>query len=101
MASLKDTERLTAERLGFEEGVVCRLAMGSIPKVSLKLYLYFVLFATSFSYCFPQKIPESVFNRFYVTLMLHDLWNEVPVFEVSQKYQVSFCEGNFSSLIEK
>ncbi|KAJ8931770.1 hypothetical protein NQ314_015302 [Rhamnusium bicolor] len=36
-----------------------------------------------------KNVPERVINRFYVTLMLYDLWNEMPVFEVSEKYQIS------------
>nr|XP_023023772.1 helicase POLQ-like [Leptinotarsa decemlineata] len=37
-----------------------------------------------------KNVPERVINRFYVTLMIYDLWNEMPVFKVSEKYQVSF-----------
>ncbi|KAJ8984879.1 hypothetical protein NQ317_002719 [Molorchus minor] len=36
-----------------------------------------------------KNISERVLNRFYVTLMLYDLWNEMPVFQVSEKYQIS------------
>ncbi|KAJ8958309.1 hypothetical protein NQ318_017455 [Aromia moschata] len=36
-----------------------------------------------------KNVSERVLNRFYVTLMLYDLWNEVPVFQVSEKYQIS------------
>jgi POLQ-like helicase len=34
-------------------------------------------------------VPERVLNRFFVTLILHDLWNEKSVFEVSEKYQIN------------
>ncbi|CAG9822832.1 unnamed protein product [Phaedon cochleariae] len=36
-----------------------------------------------------KNIPERVLNRFYVTLMLYDLWNGIPVFQVSEKYQIN------------
>ncbi|XP_008190461.2 helicase POLQ-like isoform X1 [Tribolium castaneum] len=36
-----------------------------------------------------RNVPERVLNRFYLTLMLYDLWNETPVFEVSEKFQVN------------
>ncbi|CAH0552619.1 unnamed protein product [Brassicogethes aeneus] len=36
-----------------------------------------------------KNVSERVINRFYVTLMLYDLWNETPVFEVSEKYQIN------------
>nr|CAI5857119.1 unnamed protein product [Callosobruchus analis] len=36
-----------------------------------------------------KNVPERVINRFYVTLMLYDLWNEMPVFQVSEKYQIT------------
>lgn len=61
----------------------------------VRFYLY------SVNFYFPQKIPDSVFNRFYVTLMLYDLWNEIPVFEVSQKYQVSLFEVNCNFSIDR
>ncbi|XP_044259159.1 helicase POLQ-like [Tribolium madens] len=36
-----------------------------------------------------KSVPERVLNRFYLTLMLYDLWNEIPIFEVSEKFQVN------------
>ncbi|RZC43124.1 helicase POLQ-like [Asbolus verrucosus] len=36
-----------------------------------------------------KNVPERVLNRFYLTLMLHDLWNEKSVFAVSEKFQVN------------
>nr|CAH7726866.1 unnamed protein product [Callosobruchus chinensis] len=36
-----------------------------------------------------KNVPERIINRFYVTLMLYDLWNEMPVFQVSEKYQIT------------
>ncbi|XP_074030719.1 mutagen-sensitive 301 isoform X2 [Leptinotarsa decemlineata] len=36
-----------------------------------------------------KNVPERVINRFYVTLMIYDLWNEMPVFKVSEKYQIN------------
>ncbi|KAH0813157.1 hypothetical protein GEV33_009636 [Tenebrio molitor] len=36
-----------------------------------------------------NTVPERVLNRFFVTLILHDLWNEKSVFEVSEKYQIN------------
>lgn len=35
------------------------------------------------------EISERVMNRFYVTLMLYDLWNEMSVYEVAVKYEVN------------
>ncbi|CAG9859361.1 unnamed protein product [Phyllotreta striolata] len=35
------------------------------------------------------SVPKRVINRFYLTLMLYDLWNEVPVFTVAEKFQVN------------
>ncbi|XP_044758071.1 helicase POLQ-like [Coccinella septempunctata] len=35
-----------------------------------------------------KTVSERVLNRFYLTLMLYDLWNEMPVFEAAEKYGV-------------
>ncbi|XP_013161542.1 PREDICTED: helicase POLQ-like [Papilio xuthus] len=34
-------------------------------------------------------VPEQVLNRFYVAMMLYDLWKQVPFAEVADKYCVS------------
>ncbi|XP_063926128.1 helicase POLQ-like isoform X2 [Zophobas morio] len=36
-----------------------------------------------------KNVSERILNRFYLTLMLYDLWNEKPVFEVSEKFQIN------------
>jgi len=35
------------------------------------------------------EVPLRVLNRFYVTLMLYDLWNEMPLCDVARKYEVN------------
>ncbi|XP_018331856.1 helicase POLQ-like [Agrilus planipennis] len=35
-----------------------------------------------------KTVSENVLTRFYVSLMLYDLWNGMPVFDVSEKYQI-------------
>ncbi|XP_053599806.1 helicase POLQ-like [Plodia interpunctella] len=35
------------------------------------------------------NVPESVLNRFYLALMLHDLWKQIPFHEVADKYNIS------------
>ncbi|KAJ1529775.1 hypothetical protein ONE63_006521 [Megalurothrips usitatus] len=36
-----------------------------------------------------KTVPQVVVDRFFVTLMLYDLWNQKTVWDVSNKYQVS------------
>ncbi|XP_050312718.1 helicase POLQ-like isoform X1 [Anthonomus grandis grandis] len=67
LTHLNEKELQTARVLGFDEGVVVKMATGKVSK----------------------QISEKVLNRFYVTLMLYDLWNETPVFKVSEKYQIN------------
>lgn len=35
-----------------------------------------------------KSVPEQIVNRFYLTLLLHDLWQEIPIFQAAEKYQV-------------
>ncbi|KAL3278268.1 hypothetical protein HHI36_013603 [Cryptolaemus montrouzieri] len=35
-----------------------------------------------------KNVPERVLNRFFLTLILYDLWNEMPIFDAAQKYRV-------------
>ncbi|XP_066141464.1 helicase POLQ-like [Euwallacea fornicatus] len=67
LTHLNERELQTSRILGFDESVTLKMATGQIPK----------------------QIPEKILNRFYVTLMLYDLWNEMPVFRVSEKYQIN------------
>ncbi|XP_066259214.1 helicase POLQ-like [Euwallacea similis] len=67
LTHLNERELQTSRILGFDESVTLKMATGQTPK----------------------QIPEKILNRFYVTLMLYDLWNEMPVFRVSEKYQVN------------
>ncbi|XP_060525530.1 helicase POLQ-like isoform X2 [Cylas formicarius] len=66
LMGLGQKEMYTARVLGFDEATIVKMLSG-IPL---------------------KNIPDQVLNRFYLTLMLYDLWNETPVFEVSEKYQV-------------
>ena len=34
-----------------------------------------------------QKVDEFVVNRFYLTLMLYDLWKQKTIWEVAEKFQ--------------
>lgn len=36
-----------------------------------------------------RGLPETVYKRFYITLMLFELWNEQTVFQVSQRFKVN------------
>ncbi|CAG9764616.1 unnamed protein product [Ceutorhynchus assimilis] len=67
LTHLNEKEAQTSRILGFDEAATCKMATGKATK----------------------QIPESIQNRFYVTLMLYDLWNEMPVFKVSEKYQIN------------
>lgn len=35
-----------------------------------------------------KSVPEKIVNRFYLTLLLYDLWKEMPIFEAAEKFQV-------------
>lgn len=35
-----------------------------------------------------KTVPEKIVNRFYLTLLLYDLWQEMPIFQAAEKYQV-------------
>ncbi|KAK9884457.1 hypothetical protein WA026_007300 [Henosepilachna vigintioctopunctata] len=35
-----------------------------------------------------KNVPLRVLNRFYLTLILYDLWNEMPIYEAGEKYRV-------------
>ncbi|CAH1954654.1 unnamed protein product [Acanthoscelides obtectus] len=67
LTRLKPNERKVAKTLGMTESVTVKMLSNNPIK----------------------NVPERVINRFYVTLMLYDLWNEMPVFQVSEKYQIS------------
>ncbi|KAL1505822.1 hypothetical protein ABEB36_005294 [Hypothenemus hampei] len=67
LTKLDKHELQTARILGFKEAAIIKMTTGQISKT----------------------IPEKILNRFYVTLMLYDLWKEMPVFEVSNKYQIN------------
>ncbi|XP_057669741.1 helicase POLQ-like isoform X1 [Diorhabda carinulata] len=64
---LKPSELKVARTLGLNESVAVRMLSNNPIKT----------------------VPERVLNRFYLTLMLYDLWNEIPVFQVSEKYQIN------------
>ncbi|XP_030762470.1 helicase POLQ-like [Sitophilus oryzae] len=66
LTQLDEKEQQTSRILGFDEGVILKMTTGQVPK----------------------QIPERVLNRFYVTLILYDLWKESPVFKVSNKFQI-------------
>lgn len=44
-----------------------------------------------------KNVSERVLNRFYVTLMLYDLWNEISVYQVSEKFRVN--RGHIQNLM--
>ncbi|KAK4883652.1 hypothetical protein RN001_006971 [Aquatica leii] len=67
MTQLGSEERKTANVLGINESCVVRLLSNQQIK----------------------GVPEHVLNRFYTSLMLYELWNEMSVIEVSEKYQVN------------
>ncbi|KAF7283875.1 hypothetical protein GWI33_022906 [Rhynchophorus ferrugineus] len=67
LTHLDEKELQTARVLGFDDGTIIKMATGQVSK----------------------QVPEDVQNRFYVTLMLYDLWKEVPVFKVSEKFQIN------------
>ncbi|KAF5286028.1 hypothetical protein FQA39_LY16470 [Lamprigera yunnana] len=67
MMQLGTDERKTAAVLGISES--CIVQMLSNKKI--------------------KSVSENVLNRFYISLMLYDLWNETSVIDVSEKYQVS------------
>ncbi|XP_050499285.1 helicase POLQ-like [Diabrotica virgifera virgifera] len=65
---LKPSELRVAKTLGLNESVAVKMFSSNNPI---------------------KSVPERIINRFYVTLMLYDLWNEMPVFQVSEKYQIN------------
>ncbi|XP_072378411.1 helicase POLQ-like isoform X1 [Diabrotica undecimpunctata] len=65
---LQPSELRVAKTLGLNESVAVKMLASNNPI---------------------KSVPERVINRFYVTLMLYDLWNEMPVFQVSEKYQIN------------
>ncbi|KAH1019210.1 hypothetical protein HUJ04_009061 [Dendroctonus ponderosae] len=87
LTHLHEREMQTARILGFDEACITKMATGQTAKVrNLKPddNVESIHPLTAF-----QQVPEKVLNRFYVTLMLNDLWNEMPVFQVSDKYQIN------------
>ncbi|XP_071452679.1 helicase POLQ-like [Hetaerina americana] len=46
-----------------------------------------------------KGISKGVLNRFYVTLILRDLWNQLSIWEVSQKFEIN--RGIVQSLMNK
>lgn len=47
---------------------------------------------------FLQVVPQEVVDRFYLTLMLYDLWHQRSIWDVSDKFQVA--RGQVFSLIQ-
>ncbi|XP_051169312.1 helicase POLQ-like [Leptopilina boulardi] len=56
-----------ARRIGISEASICKLMSGLLPK----------------------DVPERIIKRFYITLMLQELWQQKSVFYVAEKYQVN------------
>ncbi|KAK5650132.1 hypothetical protein RI129_001161 [Pyrocoelia pectoralis] len=67
LMQLKSEERKTATVLGITESCIVRMLSNQPIKT----------------------VSTSVLNRFYMSLMLYELWNETSVLDVSEKYQVS------------
>ncbi|XP_034251162.1 helicase POLQ-like isoform X2 [Thrips palmi] len=45
-----------------------------------------------------KAVPQEVVDRFYLTLMLYDLWHQKSIWDVSEKFQVS--RGQVFSLVQ-
>ncbi|XP_043472655.1 helicase POLQ-like isoform X1 [Leptopilina heterotoma] len=56
-----------ARRIGITEASICKLMSGLLPK----------------------DVPERIVKRFYITLMLQELWQRKSVHDVADKYQVN------------
>ncbi|XP_063238031.1 helicase POLQ-like isoform X2 [Bacillus rossius redtenbacheri] len=74
---LSAKEQLCAKVLGLSEGCMVRIGNGQTPK----------------------NVAERVVRRFYLTLMLAELWRQESVWRVAAKYQVSrgFVQGLMTS----
>ncbi|XP_076249291.1 mutagen-sensitive 301 [Calliopsis andreniformis] len=64
--TLSETQMKTARLLGINEITVGKIRNGIIPKST-----------------------EPIVNRFYITLILYDLWTQHAVYNISEKYQVN------------
>ncbi|KAJ8678685.1 hypothetical protein QAD02_014472 [Eretmocerus hayati] len=75
--SLPPNQMSVARLIGINEAVVDKLQRGITPK----------------------NVPTRTLHRFYVTLMLHELWNQASIFSVAEKYQVN--RGNIQNLLSQ
>ncbi|XP_014224131.1 helicase POLQ-like [Trichogramma pretiosum] len=75
MMSLPPHQMQVARYLGLNEAVVERLRAGITPK----------------------NVDNRIVARFYVTLMLYELWNRKSIYHVAQKYQVN--RGTIQNLL--
>lgn len=65
--NFSETQMVTARLLGINEGTINKLRCGIMPK----------------------NMEERIIQRFYITLILHDLWSHYTVYYVAEKYQIS------------
>ncbi|XP_012263144.2 helicase POLQ-like [Athalia rosae] len=87
VCGLSRVQMATARVLGINETVAAKLRVGMIPK----------------------NIDQRVVTRFYLTLMLNELWNQQSIHFVSTKYQVNrgivqnlmSASASFASCVER